>query len=128
MFEMRAIRAMGQLVMAGSASRWALALFWTAERSPGVSESLAKGALGVFASKENTTQLSEFLVSFSVRTCALSIIIAHSPCYAKEGQIGEPHKSRNGSLIHKAHHNSIIDRASRLVFGCKCTPKNSHYK
>ena len=41
MIEMRAIRAVGQLVMAGSASRWALALFWTAERSPGVSESLA---------------------------------------------------------------------------------------
>jgi len=49
MCEMRAIRAMGKLVVAGSVSRWALALFWTAERSPGVSESLAKGALGVFS-------------------------------------------------------------------------------
>ena len=36
MLEMRATRAMGQLVVAGSASGWALALFWTAERSPGV--------------------------------------------------------------------------------------------
>jgi len=32
--EMRAIRAMGQLMMAGSASWWALALFWTFLRLP----------------------------------------------------------------------------------------------
>jgi len=72
---MRAIRAMGQLLMAGSASRRALALFWTAERSPGVSESLAKGALGVFSRRRrsSTVRAPAFssLKSSSTAPCAV---------------------------------------------------------
>jgi len=47
--KMLEIRAMEQLMIAGSANWLALTFFWIAERSPGVSESLAKGAMVVYS-------------------------------------------------------------------------------
>jgi len=74
--------AMGQLMMAGSASWWALALFWTAERSPGVSESLVKDALAVFSRRwrSSTGRAPELLMAGSASWWALALFWTAERC------------------------------------------------